>query len=126
MNTTTGKTSLLRLLCPAAALGTLFCSFSLAAAQEPVLGTWEWENSRQDFTLLPDGTVRCQKWTTGTWDRLTPDTSGSYLNGTWSIPARMLNDRDKFQSQILRDGRLFVAGGMEPIWIVPMAKAPLV
>jgi hypothetical protein len=61
--------------------------------------------------LLPDGTVMCQKWTSCAWDRLTPDTNGSYINGTWSIPARMINDRDGFQSQILCDGRLFVAGG---------------
>ena len=61
--------------------------------------------------LLPDGTVMCQKWTDRAWDRLTPNTNGSYVNGTWSIPAHMLNDRDEFQSQILTDGRLFVAGG---------------
>jgi len=66
MNTTTGKTSLLRLLCPVAALGMLLCSRSVAAAQEPVLGTWQWENSRQDFTLLPDGTA-VQNGHAGTW-----------------------------------------------------------
>ena len=100
--------------CPAlliAALSLLAPDWALAVGTWTPLATVAPDVNIGTMILLPDGSVLCQKWTTGTWDRLTPDTNGSYINGSWSIPAHMLNDRDKFQSQILRDGRLFVAGG---------------
>ena len=34
--------------------------------------------------LLTDGTVMFQGNNSATWSKLTPDSSGSYLNGTWS------------------------------------------
>ncbi|MDZ4830168.1 MAG: kelch repeat-containing protein [Phycisphaerae bacterium] len=46
-----------------------------------------------------------------TWHRLTPDSTGSYVNGTWSAIAPMLDTREYFSSQVLMDGRLYVAGG---------------
>jgi subtilisin-like proprotein convertase family protein len=45
------------------------------------------------------------------WFRLTPDIHGSYLNGTWSSLASMHDTRLYFSSQVLKDGRVFVAGG---------------
>ena len=67
--------------------------------------------------LLTDGTVLV-KTTAGdtdaignTWDRLTPDASGSYINGTWSTIAPMHFSRLYFSTQVLPDGRLYVAGG---------------
>ena len=69
--------------------------------------------------LLTDGTVICKTFSgTGgsgtygtTWDKLTPDSHGSYLNGTWSTIANMHDDRLYFSTQILKDGRVYVAGG---------------
>src|SRR5208282_2380495 len=40
--------------------------------------------------LLPDGTVMAQGGgITNTWFKLTPNSSGSYINGTWSQLASM-------------------------------------
>ena len=61
--------------------------------------------------LLTDGTVMCQNSGNTTWYLLTPDIHGSYLNGTWSTLAPMHDSRRYYSSQVLRDGRVFVAGG---------------
>jgi hypothetical protein len=67
--------------------------------------------------LLSDGTVICKTSTGGydgngtVWDRLTPDSQGSYVNGTWTSINPMHNSRLYFASQVLKDGRVFVAGG---------------
>jgi hypothetical protein len=61
--------------------------------------------------LLTDGTVIASDGF-GNWSRLTPDTSGSYMNGTWSATIAQMHDRrDVFGSTLLADGRVFVAGG---------------
>ena len=61
--------------------------------------------------LLSDGTVIAQ-WFGGTqWYKLTPDIHGSYANGTWSQIAPMNDTRLYFSSQVLMDGRVYVAGG---------------
>ncbi|NOS72456.1 MAG: hypothetical protein HOP33_21355 [Verrucomicrobia bacterium] len=59
--------------------------------------------------LLSDGTVLAMHDTT--WYRLTPDSTGSYVNGTWSSTAPMADTRFFYASQLLQDGRLLVAGG---------------
>jgi len=67
--------------------------------------------------LLTDGTVICKTTSGGgdgigsIWDKLTPDIHGSYVNGTWSQIAPMNGTRLYFSSQILRDGRVYIAGG---------------
>ena len=65
--------------------------------------------------LMTDGTVICKDdlgTNTGTgWDKLTPNINGSYINGTWSQIASMNRDRLFFPSQVLPDGKVFVAGG---------------
>jgi len=67
--------------------------------------------------LLSDGSVLCKSYSGGTdgigniWNKLTPDIHGSYANGTWSSIAPMINTRLYFSSQLLMDGRLYVAGG---------------
>lgn len=68
--------------------------------------------------LLSDGTVMAKTFSGGgdgignVWDRLTPDINGSYLNGTWSKTiAPMHSTRLYFSSQVLKDGRVYVAGG---------------
>lgn len=45
------------------------------------------------------------------WYRLTPDIHGSYINGTWTSLAAAHFSRLYYPSQVLRDGRVFVAGG---------------
>jgi|GEM_PF-2978208 len=66
--------------------------------------------------LLSNGTVMVELNNDGgtygpTWYLLTPDSAGHYTNGTWTTLASMTNTRLFFASQLLRDGRLFVAGG---------------
>lgn len=69
--------------------------------------------------LLPDGSVivKTSASSTGvdvygdTWDKLTPDSTGSYINGTWSAVPPMACSRLYFSSQVLTDGRVYVAGG---------------
>jgi hypothetical protein len=63
--------------------------------------------------LLSDGTVMAQGGGgLGTnWFRLTPDVHGSYVNGTWSTLAPMHDTRRYYSSDVLPDGRVFVAGG---------------
>lgn len=48
---------------------------------------------------------------TANWYRLTPDIHGSYINGTWSTLSPMNFTREYYSSAVLRDGRVFVAGG---------------
>ncbi len=68
--------------------------------------------------LLSDGTVmaktdscRSDTTATSTWAKLTPDINGSYANGTWTTIAPMHDTRVYFASRVLKDGRVFVAGG---------------
>lgn len=69
-----------------------------------------------EMMLLSDGTV-IAKTSSGpdalgnVWDKLTPDANGSYINGTWSSLPPMFNTRLYFSSQVLMDGRVYVAGG---------------
>jgi hypothetical protein len=60
--------------------------------------------------LLSDGTVMAQGGDT-TWYKLTPDSSGGYVNGTWTQLASMNVARLYFASNVLRDGRVFLVGG---------------
>lgn len=80
------------------------------------MGTWQALTNQPSFPastmlLLTDGTVMCQESGGNKWWRLTPDSSGNYVNGTWSPLAQMKNTRLYFASAVLRDGRVFVAGG---------------
>ncbi len=70
--------------------------------------------------LLTDGTVIGQGvFTSGAvegngdthWFKLTPDASGSYVNGTWTQIASMNSPRTYYASTVMRDGRVFVSGG---------------
>ncbi len=66
--------------------------------------------------VLSDGTVMCKSSAGGggignVWNKLTPDASGSYANGTWTTIAPMISTRLYFSSQVLKDGRVYVAGG---------------
>ena len=65
--------------------------------------------------LLPDGTVlaNANNDTNGNsgWYLLTPDASGHYYDGTWRAVSSMNYTRLFFSSQVLQDGRVFIAGG---------------
>ncbi len=74
--------------------------------------------------LLTDGTVMVHELNTSHWHRLTPDDSGSYVNGSWSDLASLPDNSGiptakggptnaplYFASAVLGDGTVFVAGG---------------
>jgi hypothetical protein len=66
--------------------------------------------------LLPDGTVMAQVCTSSVscgrqWARLAPDSSGSYVNGSWTMLPSMHFERTNYASLVLADGRVFVIGG---------------
>jgi hypothetical protein len=67
---------------------------------------------------MTDGTILAQGMTsvgygTGTWYQLTPDKTGSYVNGTWATKAKMPGTYSPlyYASAVLPDGRLVVIGG---------------
>jgi len=63
--------------------------------------------------LLTDGTAMFQANNLSDWYKLTPDNTGSYLNGTWtklaSLPSGYVPDA--FASAVLADGRVIIEGG---------------
>ena len=68
--------------------------------------------------LLTDGTVMCDGGTqfnggTGQWCRLTPNSTGSYVNGTWSVMPSMPAGYTPlyYANVVLADGRVICIGG---------------
>jgi len=63
--------------------------------------------------LLTDGTVIVHEYGDSNWWRLTPDNTGSYLNGKWSQIASLPSNYGPlyFASAVLPDGRVLVEGG---------------
>jgi hypothetical protein len=61
--------------------------------------------------LLTNGCVMCQVGDTPDWWKLTPDQTGSYVKGSWSPLANGPNSPLYYASAVLKDGRVFVAGG---------------
>jgi hypothetical protein len=61
--------------------------------------------------LLTDGAVICQAG--AAWYKLTPNSSGSYLNGSWSAIASFPSGYvpDAYASAVLADGRVVAIGG---------------
>jgi Kelch motif len=62
---------------------------------------------------LTDGTVMCQANSSQNWYKLTPDNTGSYVNGTWTQVASLQPGYVPlyFASAVLADGRLVITGG---------------
>jgi hypothetical protein len=60
---------------------------------------------------LTDGTILVQSYNGQTWMKLTPDATGSYINGTWTTLASAPTARLYFASQVLPDGTFWLAGG---------------
>ena len=64
----------------------------------------------ETMLLLSDGTVMAQNGGGTAWYRLTPDSTGSYVNGTWTSLASMHYSRLYYSSDVLQNGQVFVAG----------------
>jgi hypothetical protein len=95
----------------------LTATFLVAAAATGSAQTWTpVSNFAPDFAgtmmLLTDGSVMVQGYSPGSnWMRLTPDATGSYINGTWSTLAPMSTPRLYFASKVLTSGKVWVLGG---------------
>lgn len=62
---------------------------------------------------LTDGTVMVQSYGESTWYKLTPDNTGSYVNGTWTQLASLPAGYQPlyFASYVLGNGKVVIAGG---------------
>ena len=62
---------------------------------------------------LTDGTVLAQGFNDSDWWKLTPDNTGSYVNGTWTQVASLPSGYvpDAFSSAVFADGRVVIVGG---------------
>jgi hypothetical protein len=99
-----------------------FLAFALAACLATGIvaqaQTWTKLTNQPTFQtdtalLLTDGTVMVHQYNSPAWWRLTPDNTGSYLNGTWSALASMPSTYAPlyFASAVLPDGKVLVEGG---------------
>ncbi|MGH8093990.1 MAG: hypothetical protein ACREIF_11035 [Chthoniobacterales bacterium] len=91
---------------------------SLTGQQDVANARWQKLVNQPPFQtdtalLLTDGTVMVHQYSSPNWWRLTPDSSGSYLNGTWSQLGSMVSNYGPlyFASAVLPDGRVLVEGG---------------
>jgi hypothetical protein len=92
------------------------CWCLLACWQVRAVGTWTRINTDPPnwvsrMALLSDGTILAQMAGGQSWERLTPDGQGIYVNGSWSAVASSHDSREYYSSAVLRDGRYLVAGG---------------
>jgi len=72
--------------------------------------------------LLTDGSVMVHVYGARQWWKLTPDNTGSYVNGTWSQLASLASNYAPlyYASAVLPDGRVIVEGGeynfLQGVW----------
>jgi hypothetical protein len=111
------------------ALRTLGIGLFVSLAWGSVAGAQSWTPltnqptfSASNPLLLTDGTVMVHDFCARGWWRLTPDNTGSYVNGTWSALASLPAGYGPlyFASAVLPDGRVIVEGGeynfCNPVW----------
>ena len=80
----------------------------------PLLNAIPDPTGAQDMVLLSDGTIMVRGGAdrpSNAMYRLTPDATGSYINGTWSTLAPLNIGRLFYPSSVLPDGRVLVVGG---------------
>jgi len=109
----------LRMLAVALAVLTLGASFASCQTWQPL--TNQPSFSPGAVLLLTDGTVlahsepnclNCTSTDYNSWFKLTPDSGGSYVNGTWTqVAAPTGYSPLYFGSVVLPDGRVVVEGG---------------
>jgi len=97
--------------------------FGLFAGPVRAQGTWTQvatpapDANNGVMLVMTDGSILCHTTSGGNlgdgtiWDRLTPDSTGSYINGTWTQTAGMNQERFSFSSAVLKDGRVYAGGG---------------
>jgi hypothetical protein len=105
---TTGRRAVSRL--------SLFALLLLVSVASGSAATWSKltnpaPSSIQIMVQMTDGTILVQSFNGQTWMKLTPDATGSYINGTWTVLASGPTARLYFPSQVLPDGRFWLAGG---------------
>lgn len=88
------------------------CSIATAAAPS---ATWTQLTNQAPqgagtMLLLTDGTVMVQGYWNN-WMRLTPDSTGSYVDGHWAALAPMSIPRLYYSSQVMPSGKVWVSGG---------------
>jgi hypothetical protein len=90
-------------------------------------GSWKPLNNKPTFDvdamlLLTDGSIMCHEYQTSKWHKLTPDKKSDYAKGSWQALSSMPNNAPLaqngptnaplyFASAVLRDGKVFCAGG---------------
>ena len=113
---------------------TLGITLVVCLAMPGIAGAQKWQSLKHPPTffsdtalLLTDGTVIVHEYCTPNWHRLTPDKTGSYVNGTWSSITSMPSDYAPlyFASNVLPDGRVLVEGGEYNGAGCPGAETPL-
>lgn len=86
---------------------------SLAAGWTPVQGIPSFPNGPQTELLMTDGSVVVFDSCSSAVYKLTPNQSGSYVNGSWTQMPSLPNSYAPlyFASAVLADGKLIVQGG---------------
>ena len=88
-----------------------------ASSEVAGIGSWTQlthaaPNGVAGMLLLTDGTVMMQQGgVSNTWYKLTPDSTGNYINGTWSTLAPMSISRLYYASGVLPSGKVYIQGG---------------
>ncbi len=90
----------------------LLLSTVLSAQTVTVLKNQPPDGAQLTFQLT-DGTVLAQGNNDSDWWKLTPDITGSYVNGTWTQVASLPSgySPEAFASAVLANGKLVIAGG---------------
>ena len=99
----------------------LMTLFSIQSrAQWTNIATLAPNNNYGSIMLLSDGRAFCKSDGGATnggqncgniWNILTPNATGSYVNGTWSSAAPMISERYSYPADVLMNGNVYVAGG---------------
>ncbi len=103
-------------------LALMLICVGMTVAEQTRAGTWSAvanlaPDNIDTMLLLPDGTVMAASGEPNNghignaWYRLTPDTNGNYLNGTWTTLAPMQYTRLYYSSEVLTSGKVLIAGG---------------